>query len=148
LPSLIHQGDEVSNPIEETERNKTGRSETRNNQDFDLREETRKSIEQGFAMLRSNAEKAVNLSLKGWSAAHEEGASCLTMLMDASRANAASATSLMKDLAGIKAPSDVVAITHAHAKRQMELITAHNRHLWTSAQKLVNAISLPLKAES
>lgn len=95
-------------------------------------------------MLQSNAEKAVNLSLNGWSAASEEGISCITMLMDDARANAASAANLAKDLAGIKAPSDMVAITNAHTRRQMEMITAQNRRFLASMQKLANAMSLPV----
>ena len=130
---------------DETERNKTSRSENRNNQKFafDLREETRKSIEESFATLQLNTKNAVNLSLNGWAAAGEEGLSCITMLMDAARANAASVAGLAKELANIKTPSDVVAITNAHAKRQMEQIVAQNRHLLASTQKVANAMSLP-----
>jgi hypothetical protein len=138
----------VSNSIEETGRNETNRNENRNNQRFDLHQETRKSIEEGFAMLQLNAEKAVNLSLNGWSAAGKEGVSCIAMLMDDARANVASAANLPKELASIKVPSDLVAITNTHAKRQMELITAQNRRLWASMQKLAKAMSSPADTAS
>lgn len=135
---------------DETERNKPSRGDNRNNQRFafDLREETRKGIEESFAMLQLNAKNAAYLSLNGWATASEEGVSCITMLMDAARANVASVAGLAKELAGIKASSDVVAITNAHAKRQMEQIMAQNRHLWASTQKLANAMSLPAETGS
>lgn len=133
----------MSKAVEDIKNEKTDRAgNSKEARAFDLHKEAHKSVEDSLAVLKLGAERLADISLSSWSAANEESISYVTMMMDTARCNLASAVSLATDLANIKKPADVVAITNAHAKRQMELIMAQNRHLWASAQKLSNAISL------
>jgi len=50
---------------------------------------------------------------------------------------------LAQALAAAKGPSDVIALSSAHARRQMELIVEQNRQLWSVAQKIAGAMAKP-----
>ncbi len=55
----------------------------------------------------------------------------------------AAALELAQALAAAKGPSDVIALSSAHARRQMELIVEQNRQLWSVAQKIAGAMAKP-----
>ena len=109
-----------------------------------LSAETLKSLEIGLAMLRANIERLAEYTSNNWAASSEESASYIAIMMDVARSNTASAVNLATDLAEVKSPSDLVAVANAHAQRQLDIILEQNRHLWASAQKLINA-TLPAK---
>lgn len=109
---------------------------------FALCEATQKNLEDGLAALKSSAERYGHMSFDSWSAANEESVSYFNMMMDTARSNVASAVDLAVELANVRKPADFVAITTAHARRQMDTIMAQNRFLWSSAQKLTSAMSL------
>jgi hypothetical protein len=106
--------------------------------------ETLKSLEIGLAMLKANIERLAGYTSNNWAATSEESASYIAIMMGVARSNTASAVDLVTDLAEVRNPSDLVAVANAHAQRQLDIILAQNRHLWASAQKLVNA-TLPAK---
>jgi hypothetical protein len=58
---------------------------------------------------------------------------------------AQSALELASALAKAKTPSEVVEISGAHARKQMELLVTQNRQLWAAAQKIATSMFTPVK---
>jgi hypothetical protein len=62
-------------------------------------------------------------------------------LMELASTNANAALELVNAVANAKEPSEIMAISSAHARRQLEQIVQQNRELWTAAQRIANISS-------
>ena len=105
-----------------------------NPHDLPTKAHARETIERGIR----SAEEATNgvklTLLSSFAGVREFNAK----LIDIAHANADAAFDLAHEIAGAKAPSDLVGIWSAHAKRQFEMMTKQMRELTEVGQKLAS----------
>ena len=102
----------------------------------------RETIERGA----SAAEEAVNGAKQSFLSSLASLRELNIALVDMAHANANAVFDLAHEVASVQAPSDLVTIWSAHARRQFEMMTKQTRELTELGQRLASRSTEPLMA--
>jgi phasin len=114
-----------------------------------LRELADKSMSQAkdhFEKLKAATEEATDVLESSYSAAAKGTADYGLALIDVARTNMSAAFDFASELASAKSPSDLLALSTAHARKQFEIASAQAKNLAALAQKLTTEAAEPIKS--
>jgi len=106
---------------------------------------TARQVEGEAQILRSANEKLVATVDGVYRTGAKESAEYAMQFIQISQNNLKSACELAGALMAAKTPSEIIEVTSAHARKQLELIAEQNRRMWTLAQKVSAAMTQPAK---
>jgi phasin len=107
-------------------------------------EASAEQAKENWRIMKAAAEKLASAVQDAYSITTRESMEYGMKVMETARANAAAALDLSNALIAAKSPSEVVELSSAHARRQLNLTVEQNRQLWAAAQKIATAILEPL----
>jgi phasin len=110
-----------------------------------LSEQNSERAKESWKTMKSAGEKLTAMVQGTYSTAAKESMDYGLKVMETASLNAQSAFELASALAKAKTPSEVVEISGAHARKQMELLVTQNRQLWAAAQKIATSMFTPVK---
>ena|SRR5947209_3689921 len=105
-----------------------------------LSQEQTERAKEHWQTMKTASEKLATAVREGYSTAATESMDYSIKLMANASANAQAALQLATSLAKAKTPSEIIEISTAHARRQMEVMQEQNRQLWTAAQKIATSM--------
>jgi hypothetical protein len=95
--------------------------------------------------MKSASEKLATMAQGSYSAAAKESMDYGLKVMETAALNAQTALELANALMKARTPSEIIEVSGAHARKQMELVVAQNRQLWGVAQKIATSMFAPIK---
>jgi len=101
-----------------------------------LSEQQSELAKEQWQTMKSASEKLTATVRDSYSTAAKESVDYGLKVMANASANAHAALELATALAKAKTASEIIEISSAHARRQMEVMTNQNRQLWMAAQKI------------
>jgi phasin len=107
-------------------------------------EKSAEQAKENWQVMKSAAEKLTAEAQGACSTAAKESVDYGMMMMDAARANTDAALELANALMAAKGPSEVIALSSVHARKQLNLIADQNQQLWAAAQKIASAMIEPV----
>ena len=114
-----------------------------------FRELAEKSLAQaknGYEKMKAAAEEATEV-LEGTYATAAKGYTDYNLkVIEAARVNTNAAFDFASELLTVRSLSDVVELTSAHARKQLEALTAQTKELTALAQKVATETSEPIKS--
>jgi hypothetical protein len=102
------------------------------------------AAQEGINFMNTAAARLVTMAQGNCSSAVTDSLDYGLKMMEAARASLTEAMDLANALMAAKAPSEVIEITSAHARRQLDILVDQNRRLWTAAQKIAKGMMEPL----
>ena len=99
---------------------------------------------ENWQAMKSAAEKLTATVQGSYSTAAKESMDYGVRLIETARANTGAAIELANALLAAKSPSEMVELSSAHARRQLDVMVEQNRQLWAAAQKVAAAMIVPL----
>jgi len=94
--------------------------------------------------MKSATDKFNAAAQETYSGAVQESLDYMAKVMATASWNVHSAFDLANALMQARTPADILEVSTAHARKQMEKIAEQNRHLWSAAQKLAATMTKPL----
>ena len=98
------------------------------------------TAKKNWLAMKSASEKLSAMAQGTYSTTAKESMDYGLKIMETASSNAQSALELANALAKAKTPSEVIQISSAHARKQMELLVHQNRQLWSAAQKIAKSM--------
>jgi len=114
-----------------------------------LREWAEKGVAQakdGYAKMKTAAEEATGVLETTYATAAKGYTSYNLKVIELARANTNAAFDYVSELLAARSLSDVVELTSAHAREQLETLTAQTKELSALAQKVATETSEPIKS--
>lgn len=105
-----------------------------------MSEQSNEKAKEHWQTMKSAGEKLSSLMQATCSVAARESLEYGNKVIEHATLNTRSALELANALAKAKSPSEVVEISSAHARKQIELVVAQNRQLWMAAQKMATSM--------
>jgi len=109
-----------------------------------LTENGAQKAKEHWQTMKSATDKLTATVQDSYSAATKESVDYFAKIMETASSNAHSAFDLANALAQARTPSEIIEVSAAHARKQMDRMVEQNRQLWTAAQKIGTAIAKPL----
>lgn len=94
--------------------------------------------------MRLTAEATMEAFQKTCATAANAGAEWNAKLAEAVRKNLAAGFELAGDLAAAKSFPEMIEVSTAHARKQVEAVLAQNKELWTLGQKIMTEAAKPI----
>lgn len=113
-----------------------------------ISEASAEQAKENWQIMKSAAEKLTVTARDAYSTTTKESMEYGMKVMETARANTGAALELANALMAAKSPSQLVELSSADARRQLDLIVEQNRQLWAAAQKIATAMLEPLNTES
>jgi phasin len=113
-----------------------------------MREIAEKGVAQSKDTLekaKAAAEQATDLLESTYTTAAKGAADYNLKLFEIARINTSTAFDYAHELLGVKSPSELVELSTAHARKQLETMTAQTKELSELAQKVTTEFAEPLK---
>jgi phasin len=112
-----------------------------------MSEASAEQAKENWQTMRSAAEKLTTAVRDTYSITTKESLDYGLKVMETARANTAAALELAKALMAAKSPTEVVELTSAHARQQLQMTVEQNRQLWAAAQKIASAMLEPINRQ-
>ena len=109
----------------------------------DLSESSAEQAKENWQVMKSATERLTRMVQGTCTTAAHESMDYGLKVMDLARSNTNDALELASALLRAKAPSEVIELASAHARKRLELVVAQNRQLWAAAQKIAGAMTEP-----
>jgi phasin len=100
---------------------------------------------ENYEKLKAVAEEATDVLEATYSTASKGSAEYGLKVLDAARANTNATFDFLAEFMNVKSLSEAVELSTAHMRKQFEAVSAQTRELTSTAQKVANDASEPLK---
>jgi len=92
------------------------------------------------------SEQAADLLESAYGAVAKSATDYNLKLIDFGRTNTRAAFDYANELLGVKSPSELIALSTAHMRKQFDIASAQNKELYTLAQAVAAEAAAPIKA--
>ena len=106
----------------------------------DLSEKTAECGKDNWQRMKPAVEKLTGMLHDTSSMAVKESVDYGMKVMEAAHTAVSAAAELANGLLGAKTPTEIVELSSAHARRQLELMTQQSQQLWVAAQRVAATI--------
>ena len=106
----------------------------------DLSAQSSETAKEHWQTMKSAGVRLTSLVQATCSVAAKESLEYGNKVIETAAVNTRSALELANALAKAKTPSEIVEISAAHARKQIELVVTQNRQLWMAAQKMATSM--------
>jgi phasin len=102
---------------------------------------------ESFETMRAAATDASNVIQNACSTAAQGAVDCNAKVIDFARANSNATFEYASKLLGVKSPSEFLAVSTEHARKQFEVLSEQAKELATLSQKVMLETAVPFKAD-
>jgi phasin len=98
-----------------------------------------------YAKAKVASEEAIDLFQNTYATVATGATHYNLKLIAIARANTCAAFDCALELLSAKSPTEVIELSTAHARRQLDIVSGQNKELWALAQKVATAAAEPVK---
>jgi hypothetical protein len=114
------------------------------NESDDVSRKTTQKVRETMEKGKQTAEESVRAVEQSYSTAFENVRDLNVKLIDIAQANAEAVCNFARDIATVKAPSDMLEVWMDHSRKQFEMVTKHAGDLTTLGQKMATQSTAPM----